>query len=93
MNLDNINKIKTEAPNAWADFNRFCKEKYSSLFSNYPTLKIEDLPFDMLLGVFQSYLVDSASAELDLGNLSYDQLEIDVVEAFLVHEVIMRHYS
>ena len=93
MKLENIERIKAEAPNAWADFNRFCKETYATFFNEYNNVEIEKIPFAMLLGVYQAYLIDSAGAELDLGNLSYEQLEADVVEAFVVHEVIMRHYS
>lgn len=93
MNAENILKIKEEAPNAWKDFNRFCIEKHDSFFGKYNSIQIEDIPFAMLLGVYQEYFVENAGAELDLGNLSYEQLEKDVVEAFIVHEVIMRHYS
>lgn len=93
MKKENLAKIKSEAPNAWADFNRYAKETYEVFFNTYPTLNLENFPFAMLLGLFQEYLIDSAGAELDLGNLSYEQLENDVVEAFIIHEVVMRHYS
>ena len=93
MKAENIEQIKSQAPNAWADFNRFCKESYTDLFKQYPDFKVESLPFPFLLGVFHSYLLDSAGTELDLGNLSFEDLENEVVQAFIVHEVVMRHYS
>jgi hypothetical protein len=93
MKNENITTIQNTAPNAWADFNKFCNEKYTSFFTTNHPLKIESIPFSMLLGVFQEYFIANAGAELDLGNLSFEQLENDVVEAFIAQETIMKHYS
>jgi hypothetical protein len=93
MKSENILKIKTSAPHAWTDFKQFCMLKHHTFFTLYAQIAIETIPFAMLIGVFQEYFIENGGAELDLGNLSYEQLEAEVVEAFIVHEVIMRHYS
>ena len=93
MEINNFNKIKIQAPNAWKEFEKYCKSTYADFFISHPTIYIEEIPFSMLIGVYQEYFIENTGPELDLGNLSYDQLENEVVEAFIVQEGIMRHFS
>jgi hypothetical protein len=93
MKSENIQTIKDSAPLAWADFKEFCSQQYATFFSLHTSIDIETIPFAMLIGVFQAYFIEHGGAELDLGNLSYEQLETEVVDAFIVQEGIRRHYS
>ena len=82
-----INIIKSNSPNAWADFIEF----YDTNFGN-TKLKIETLPFEFLVGVYLVFFSENG-IEIDLGNIELQELENEIIKTFAWQEVNRNHFS
>ena len=84
-------KIKSIAPKAWADFENFYQTNYSSYASD-SKLKLEQLPFELLLGLLLRYFIENG-VEWDVSNTEYTMLPETLLEVFDNYEKVISHYS
>ncbi len=87
----NIEKIKSEAPNAWNDFIAFYKEYYKGVEEFY-NMEPELLPFSMKVGVLIEYFNDNG-VEVALYNTEMEAIKDALEEAFITQENNLSHYS
>ncbi len=91
MEKGHILTIQNQAPNTWNSFKEYINSKFESFLSKENT-EIDSYPFEFLVGVFHSYFLENG-IELDLGNQTFEQIESEVVQAFLSLETVSKHYS
>lgn len=83
--------ITAEAPKAWEEFMEFVSDNFQE-FMNIHQLDFNSFPFEFQLGVFKAYF-DDLGMELDVSNLSNEELKKEIFSNFIIHEKVVSHYS
>lgn len=83
--------IKSCSPKVWADFTNFYTKEFSSI-SFLKNIPIENIPFEMQLGIFLKYF-NNNGVDLDVCNTEYSMLPEHITEAFKNYENVISHYS
>jgi len=93
--MDNIKldiiKVKTISPKAWQDIQLFYTDNFLD-FHNKTGFELENLPFEMLIGVLLRYFIENG-VEWDVVNTDYSLLPDTLYEVLETYEKVISHYS
>ena len=84
-----ITTIQQNSPKAWEDFVLDMQERYPDFKQ---LASFSDFPIEFQIGAFKAYF-DENSLELDVTNLSFEELKEQIKEGFVNQEQVVSHFS
>jgi hypothetical protein len=82
--------IQQLAPKAWEDLKTFYSVEVKQ--KSGITLDLEQLPFELMMGVIYRYFQENA-VEWDVLNITFEQLPESLIEVFENYEKSISHFS
>ena len=88
---DFLKNIKQDYPKSWSEF-QIVAEDVLKASSATSLLKLDDMPFDMIFGIFLRFFKEN-DLEFDFNNLAPSEYFSEMRNLFASFETVIGHYS